>query len=181
MIEHNNEQQIAQEFAEFIATTPIPPASALDEIIIKRVERDLRPVWWQIWSKLTLVQVVAGLLTLSLCPQFGLGFGLHNEFLHTLHVTTTSPIFYLLCGLLFVSAGATLAGLILPRAAIRAFSQQKYLFFTLYTVLAYITLVTLGSEAFILSSLAWMVGGWLGNLMMFSVVTRLRLLQINIK
>lgn len=175
MIEHKNEQQIVQEFAEFIAAEPLTPAAALDEMIIKRVARDLRPVWWKIWGKLTLVEVAAGLLTLTLCPQFGLGFGQHNEFLHALHAAATPPVFYLLCGLIFVSFGAALGGLVLPRAAIRTFGRQKYLYFTLYTLLAYLTLVTLGSEAFILSSLVWMVGGLLGNLVTFSAVVRLRL------
>lgn len=176
MTEHNNEQQLEQEFAEFVATEPLAPATALDEMIIKRVARDLRPVWWKIWGKITLVEVAAGLLTLTLCPQFGLGFGQHNEFLHALHSATSLPVFYLLCGLIFVSFGAALGGLVLPHAAIRTFGRQKYLYFTLYTLLAYLTLVTLGSEAFILSSLVWMVGGLLGNLVTFSVVVRLRLL-----
>ncbi len=163
-----------QEFAEFVTVEPLAPATVLDEMIIKRVTRDLRPLWWKTWGKLTLVEVAAGMLTLILCPQFGLGFQ-HNELLHTLHSATTQPIFYLLCGLIFVSLGAALGGLVLPRAAIRSFGGQKYLYFILYTLLAYLALVTLGSEAFVLSSLVWMVGGMLGNLVTFSAVVRLRL------
>lgn len=176
MTEHKDKQQIEQEFAEFVAAEPLAPVAALDEMIIKQVARDLRPVWWKIWGKLTLVEVTAGLLTLTLCPQFGLGFGQHNEFLHTLHAATTPPVFYLLCGLIFVSFGAALGGLVLSSAAIRILGRQKYLYFSLYTLLAYLALVALGSEAFILSSLVWMVGGLLGNLVTFSAVVRLRLL-----
>lgn len=175
MTKHKNEQQMEQEFAEFVAAEPLAPAAVLDEKIIRRVTRDLRPVWWKIWGKLTLVEVAAGLLTLTLCPQFGLGFSQHNEFLHALHSATTQPVFYLLCGLMFVSFGAALGGLVLPRASIRTFHRQKYLYFIIYTLLAYLALVTLGSEAFILSSLVWMVGGLLGNLLTFSAVVRLRL------
>lgn len=175
MTEYENEQQLEQEFAEFVAAEPLAPAAALDEMIIKRVAHNLRPVWWEIWGKLTLVEVAAGLLTLTLCPQFGLGFGQHNEFLHALHSATTPPVFYLLCGLIFVSFGAALGGLVLPPAAIRTFGRQKYLYFILYTLLAYLALVTLGSEAFVLGSLLWMAGALLGNLVAFSAVVRLRL------
>ncbi len=175
MTQLKNEQQLEQEFAEFVAAEPLAPAAVLDEKIVWRVTRDLCPVWWKTWGKLTLIEAAAGLLTLTLCPQFGLGFGTHNEFLHALHSATTPPVFYLLCGLIFVGFGAALGGLVLPRAAIRTFGRQKYLYFILYTLLAYLVLVTLGSEAFILSSLVWMVGGLLGNLVLFSAVARLRL------
>jgi len=176
MIDPQHEQQLEREFAEFVAAEPLPPAAALDEMVSKRVARDLRPPWWKVWGTLTLVEVTAGLLTLTLCPQFGVGFGQHNEFLHALHATTTPPVFYLLCGLLFVSFGAAFGGLILPRGAIRSLGRQKYLYFTLYTLLVYLALVTLGTEAFVLSSLVWMVGGLLGNIVTFNAVIRLRLL-----
>lgn len=174
MIKTRDEQQLEQEFAEFIAAEPLAPSAALDEVILQRVARDLRPARWKIWTRLTLIEVTAGLLTLTICPQFGLGFGQHNQFLHSLHAATTPLVFYLLCGLIFVSFGAGIAGVVLPRAEIRILGRQKYLYFTLYTVLAYLALVTLGSEAFILSSLVWMVGGLLGNIATFSAVVRLR-------
>lgn len=174
MIKNKDEQQRQQEFAEFIAAEPLAPSAVLDEVIFQRVARDLRPARWKIWAKLTLIQATAGLLTLTICPQFGLGFGGHNEFLHSLHAATTPLVFYLLCGLIFVSFGAGIAGVILQRGEIRTLGQQKYLYFTLYTLLAYLALVTLGSEAFILSSLVWMVGGLLGNIVTFSAVVGLR-------
>ncbi len=174
MAKTKDEQQLEQEFAEFIAAEPLAPAPALDEVILLRVARDLCPARWKIWARLTLVQVTAGLLTLTICPQFGVGFGQHNEFLHALHAATTPLVFYLLCGLIFVSFGAGLGGLVLTRAEILTLGQQKYLYFTVYSLLSYFGLVILGSEAFVIISVVWVLGALLGNILTFAAVIRLR-------
>lgn len=174
MTKTKDEQQLEQEFAEFIAAEPLAPTPALDDVILKRVARDLCPARWKIWARLTLVEVTAGLLTLTICPQFGLGFGQHNEFLRALHAATTPPVFYLLCGLIFVSFGAGLGGLVLAPAEIRTLGQQKYLYFTVYSLLSYLGLLGLGSEAFVISSLVWVLGALLGNILTFAAVIRLR-------
>lgn len=174
MTKTKDEQQLEQEFAEFIAAEPLAPASALDKVILQHVSRDLCPARWKIWARLTLVEVTAGLLTLTLCPQFGLGFGQHNGFLHALHAATTPLVFYLLCGLIFVSFGAGLGALVLTRAEILTLGQQKYLYFTVYSLLSYFGLVILGSEAFVIISLVWVLGALLGNILIFAAIIRLR-------
>ncbi|MGK2907211.1 MAG: hypothetical protein ACSLFH_12830, partial [Desulfuromonadales bacterium] len=81
---------------------------------------------------------------------------------------------YLLCGLIFVSFGAGLGGVVLTRAEIRTLGQQKYLYFAVYSLLTYLGLLVLGSEAFVISSLIWVLGALLGNVLTFTAVTRLR-------
>ena len=170
----NNEQQMMREFAEFIEADPVAPGKQMDEAILSMVEKNLRPSLWRVYSKFTLVEVVAGLATLTICPQFGLGLGQHNQFLHSLHSSTSPAIFYLLCGLFFVILGAGLSGLVLNREEIRTVGNNKYLFFMVYSFLAYICLVVLGSQAFVVSSLVWVVGALLGNILGFEAVVRLR-------
>ena len=170
----NNEQQLIREFAEFIEVTPVAPGEQMDEVVFRLVEKDLRPAGWKVYSKFTLVEVTAGLATLTVCPQFGLGFGQHNQFLHTLHSSTSPAIFYLLCGLFFVTFGAGLSGLALTREEIRTVGNNKYLYFVVYSFLAYFCLVALGSQAFVLSSLIWVLGAFLGNILAFEVGVRLR-------
>jgi hypothetical protein len=138
------------------------------------VGKDLRLPLWKVYTKFTIVEVTAGLLTLTICPQFGLGFGQHNEFLHALHVAASPVIFYLLCGLFFVILGAALGGLVLNRDEIRSFCNNDNWYFAGYCILTYLTLVALGAEVFVLSSLTWMLGAMLGNLFGFGAVIRLR-------
>lgn len=170
----NNEQQMMHEFAEFIEADPVTPGEKMDKAILRLVEKDLRPARWKVYSKFTLVEVGAGLATLTVCPQFGLGFGQHNQFLHTLHASTPPVIYYLLCGLFFVIFGAGLSGLVLNREEVRTVGNNKYLYFVVYSFLAYFCLVTLGSQAFVASMLAWVLGALLGNILAFEAVVRLR-------
>jgi hypothetical protein len=169
-----SDQKLLKEFGGFIAAEPIAPDKETDESILRMVENDLRPALWKIYTKFTLVEVGAGLLTLAICPQFGLGFGQHNEFLHAMHLGTPPAVFYLLCGLLFVILGATVGGLVLSRDEIRTVGYGKYFYFAGYSALAYLAFVTLGVEIFVASSLTWLLGAMLGNLLGFGAVIRLR-------
>ena len=174
MEETKFEQTMLKEFAEFADAKPVAPGESADEAILQMVGKDLRPALWKVYTKFTIVEVAAGLLTLTICPQFGLGFRRHNEFLHALHLATPPVVFYLLCGLFFVILGATLAGLVLNRDEIRSCHSNDHWYFAGYSILTYLTLVALGVEIFVLSSLTWMLGAMLGNLLGYGAVIRLR-------
>lgn len=169
-----NEQEMRQDFVEFIDTEQIAPGKHLDEAVLARVKKDLQPAWWKVYGKLTLIEVTAGLATLAICPQFGFGFGQHNQFLHALHSSSPSAVFYLLCGLFFVLIGGVMGGLILNRAEIRTAGRSKYLYFTVYSALAFLILLALGTEVFVVSSLVWIIGALLGNILGFEAAIRLR-------
>jgi hypothetical protein len=168
------EQAMLKEFAEFADAKPAAPGESADEAILQMVGKDLRPTLWKIYAKFTLVEAAAGLLTLTICPQFGFGFGRHNEFLHALHLATPPAVFYLLCGLFFVIFGAAMAGLVLNRDEIRSCRNNDNWYFAGYSILAYLTLVAFGAEVFVISSLTWMLGAMLGNLLGYGAVIRLR-------
>jgi len=170
----DSEQEMLRQFAKFIDADPAAPSRGTDEVVLRMVAQDLRPALGKIFAKLTLVQVAAGLVTLTLCPQFGLGFGAHNEFLHRLHAATSPASFYLFCGVLFVTLGAVLGGLVLTRPEIRAVSQTRNRYFALYSLLAYVTLVALGPEVFVASSLTWIVGAMFGNALGYGAAIQLR-------
>jgi hypothetical protein len=169
-----NEQEMLDEFFEFVQAEPVAPSKDIDGTVTKLVAKDLMPAPMKVYRKFVLVQVFSGLLTLAVCPQFGLGLYGHNEFLHSLHTMTTPAIFYLFCGLLFVILGAGVSGLVLTHAEIRTVGGNKFLFFAIYSVLAFFMLVTLGAEVFILSSITWILGAFLGNTLGFEAVIRLR-------
>ncbi len=169
-----NEQETLQEFTYFIESEQIVPGDHLDGAVLNMVRKELRPALWKVYGKLTLVEATAGLLTLTICPQFGFGFGQHNQFLHALHSSTPPAVFYLLCGLFFVIFGATLGGLILNQAEIRTVGRSRYFYFAVYSVLAFLILLALGTEAFVISSLVWILGALLGNILGFEAAIRLR-------
>ena len=170
----DSEQRVLREFVEFIEVDLAAPSRKADKTVLAMVAKDLQPALRTIFGKLTLIEVACGLSTLAICPQFGLGVGKHNEFIHTLHAATPSVVFYLLCGLFFVSIGAILSGLVLSQTEIRALGNSKYSYFFGYSVMAYLVLVGLGAEAFVAGSMSWMLGALLGNVLGFESVVRMR-------
>jgi len=168
------ERQLMREFSEFIDSEPASPGMQVEDAIMRRVAKDLKPVSWKIYGKVFLIEIAGGLATLTLCPQFGLGFGRHDELLHALHSLTPPPLFYLICGLIFVSIGALLSAMLLTRSEVRTMNRSKYAYFIAYSLLVYSVLVVFGAESFLLSSLTWMVGAILGNLLGFEAVSRIR-------
>ena len=171
----DRERELLQEFSEFVEAVPTAPGPVVDAAILGRVAAALSPPRWKILLRLAMAQTVGGLLTLSVCPQFGLGFGTHQNALHDLHAALPSVFFYLACGLFFISLGVVCSGLLLRRAELRSLDHLPWRFFLGYGALAYLVLLALGSEAFVLASLAWIVGAVAGNALGFAVTVRLRL------
>lgn len=168
------EPGLLREFAEFVEAAPSAPSQATEQAVLQRVAAELRPPRWKIFSRMGLLQTVCGLLTLTLCPQFGLGFGTHQVLLHSSHAALPPAVFYLVCGLFFVSFGALLSGLLLRRAELRALGGLPWGFFLGYGSVAYGLLLALGGEAFMVASLTWIAGTVLGNALGFAATTRLR-------
>lgn len=168
------ERQLRREFAAFVEAPPERPGPAVDAAVLRRVASDLRPSPWKIRARLGWAQAAGGLLTLAVCPQFGVGFGGHLALLHDLHGLLPPVLFHLLCGLLFVSLGAVFGGLLLRPAELRVLGRTPWGFFAGYAVLAYAVLVAGGGEVFAAASLAWPFGALLGNGLGFAAVTRLR-------
>ncbi|MCF6267582.1 MAG: hypothetical protein L3J57_13705 [Desulfuromusa sp.] len=168
-----SESDLLQEFAEFIEAPQVSPGFALDEIVVKRVESSLLRSYWRLFPKLTLIQIITGLATLTICPQFGIGGG-HLPIVHELHSGAPPLIFHLLCGVLFVGFGGLLSGLILRPVESAQISRWRYHYFLAYAATAYLILILAGSEAFVASSLSWIPGAVLGSTAGFSLSCRLR-------
>lgn len=171
----DRERELLQEFSEFVEAVPTAPGPAVDAAILGRVAAEFSPPRWKVLLRLSMAQTAGGLLTLSVCPQFGLGFGTHQVVVHGVHAALPPVFFYLACGLFFISLGVICSGLLLRRAELRSLDRPPWRFFLGYGVLAYLVLLALGSEVFVLASLAWIVGAVAGNALGFALTVRLRL------
>jgi len=162
------------EFVEFVEAAPIAPGQRTDLAVLRMVEKDFHPDPWMVYTKFTLIEVASGLLTLTVCPQFGLGFSQPHPVMDTLHAAMPPTIFYLFCGLFFVILGSTMSALVLSRHEIRTLGKNRFPYFAVYSTLAYLSFLNLGTGFFVASSLGWVFGAMLGNVGGFEVVTRLR-------
>ncbi|ADH84866.1 hypothetical protein [Desulfurivibrio alkaliphilus] len=162
------------EFSAFVEARPIMPRPATEAAIFRLVrERSLFNL--QAFSARFLpVQAVSGLATLAVCPQFGIGGHWGGRLEALLHVSANPWLFYATCGLFFVLFGALLSGLLIGLRPRGAGGLGAYSLFAVYSLVAYLLLSLLGGEAFVLVSLAWLVGALAGNILGFELGGRLR-------
>ena len=104
------------------------------------------------------------------CPQFGIGGRWGGRLEALLHVSAHPWLYYATCGLFFVLFGALLSGL-LTGTQLQAVgvAPRVYRLFAAYSLGAYLLLSLLGSEAFVLVSLAWLLGALVGNILGFEL------------
>jgi len=174
----DQQHQKLDELRRFVDAPELSPRRETDDAVMHRAQVGQRPSSRTVVAKFLAIQFSSGLVTLSICPQFGIGGASHNGVLHALHVHAPPALYYLSCGVLFVLFGALFNGLVANRREIKAIGQGKYLFFGSYSIGAYLALLLLGSESFLLVSLFWILGGAAAHLIGFSLGGRLRALSI---
>ncbi|MDT8423470.1 MAG: hypothetical protein RQ724_06830 [Desulfuromonadales bacterium] len=168
-----DEQQWQREFTDFVNASPQHPSAVTDAAVQEQITTSLHRWQWSVYARLSLVQLASGLATLILCPQFGLGFGA-PLLAHAHHDQLPPLIFYFICGLLFVSLGALLGGLLLPRHALAQLTRRRFRFCCVYALVVYLVLIGLGSDAFVVASLSWIMGATWGNSIGLSLIDHLR-------
>jgi hypothetical protein len=166
------------EFVRFVDAPELSPRRHTDDAVMRQARVGQCPSSRAVVTKFLAIQVSSGLVTLAICPQFGIGSGGHNGFLHALHVNAHPALYYLSCGVLFVLFGALLSGLAANRRELKAIGRSKNVFFGSYSFCAYLALVLLGTESFLLISLFWTFGGFAAHLIGFGLGRRLRTLSV---
>ncbi|PWI32852.1 hypothetical protein DI392_13620 [Vibrio albus] len=170
---NNDEKNAFRDFVKFLKTKPVVPDRRVDDAILQMVEKDLCLPVWQIYAKMLFISVSTGLMSLTVCPQFGIG---QETFIfQSLHATGSDIVLHLFCGLFFVTVGASVSAAVLKRSEIQAISQLKYAFFLGYSFVSFTLLIAFGKDAFVISSLFWVLGAILGNILGFESVVKLRL------
>jgi hypothetical protein len=170
----DQEKMDRKEFAEFVDAEPVSPRKETDAAIYRLARRNFRPVAWVLLARILLVQISSGILTLAVCPQFGIGSNTHNVLLHSFHSLGNPSVYYLSCGILFVLFGAALNGFITNRKGLISLGKSRYAYFSAYSVCAYGIFGALGAEVFLVGGIFWILGAALGNIIGFEMGVRLR-------
>lgn len=100
-----------KEFLEFITSNEAPPAN-LKEL----TQKDIRFTFnrFNIIFKFGLLQITGALITLSFCPQFGVGMSEGHGITHILKMYGDA-VCASFCGALFLSAGSLLASFVMDQ------------------------------------------------------------------
>lgn len=158
----SNEEWLA-EFQEFLAAPEARPPQAISDRILAIVHKDLNPPAWLVFSKVAMIHVFVGTLSLLACPQFGVGplqgYGLMNFLMQFGH-----SVCMLACGAFFVSGTALVASLVLRPEEVRVVRKTELLQFAILSLLSVGVFLCLGTSVVVSLFSIWFAGSVLGGL-----------------
>lgn len=161
--------KLEEEFKEFLDEPAFGPPASLSERVLSEVHKKLNPNSWLVFSKLSLVHFFGGLITLSMCPQFGINLlgadlGLIKVFYRfgTYGCVTA-------CGALFISLTTILALITLRPEEIRKVRQLWFLQIATLSLLSLGVFLMLDADILWSFAIFWIIGGLLGGLMTLEV------------
>lgn len=161
--------ELNQEYREFQKDGEFTPPPIVSEAILARVESDLNPSAWRVFSKIAAVHFLVGLVTLSLCEQLGVrllgeGAGLMHYFM------VLGPHGCMAaCGAFFIGSSLLLGSWILSPDEVRALRRHRWLQVAALVLLSLGALVMADAEIVLGFALAWILGSWLGGVGMLEL------------
>lgn len=172
-------EETNKEFQEFMEADPVAPPREISEKLLAFVRRELNPSPWLIFSKLSFIHLVVGVLTLSLCPQFGVRFLGEGPGVMRLFVPFGAYGCIALCGAFFVGMSLFASGMILQLEELRVLRGHRVLQISALTLLSLGFFVMMDAEILIGFGVAWALGSILGGITLLEAgrLLRLKLIQ----
>ena len=160
-------KEIQKEYQEFLATSSATPPVRLQQELFQRVNKDLNPSISRVFSKLSLIHLGTSLVTLSVCPQFGLstfktGLGLNHLFMQLGELGCEVA-----CGSFFLGTTAVAATLLMRPEEIRTLRKHKYFELAALTLMSLGAFMMLNASLVLNLALAWSAGSILGGAFFF--------------
>lgn len=146
--------------------------SSLNEKIKTSIHDQLHPKMSYLIAKLFAIHIATAVITLSLCPQFGIrAFKFSFNLMHSFMVFGL-PICNFLCGLFFTATSVIIASLILKRDEIRALKFHKSLASASLILSSVGFFSIMNPNLFLEFSLLWLLGALLGVVVTLETTSR---------
>jgi hypothetical protein len=147
--------------------------TSLNEKIKKQVYNNLHPKMSTLIAKVFAIHLATAILTLSVCPQFGLKLlKLPVNLMHSF-MTLGLPACNFLCGIFFTATSMIMASLILRRDEVRALKFQKILAASTLILSSIGFFSIMNPNLFLEFSFLWLAGAILGVVLTLEVSTRI--------
>ncbi len=151
------------EFAAFLVSTEVVPPQGLSAKILSGVQVALNPNAWAVFAKLALLHFFSAVVTLSVCPQFGLrtfgeGMGLMHTFMGLGEYGCRVA-----CGGLFTGVTLALCGLLLRPEEVRVLRSHELLQVGTVTFLSLGAFIMLDAEIALGFAMSWLLGAILSG------------------
>lgn len=160
--ETNDFKQWLNDFHEMIEADSINPPVSVSEQIRKTIHSELNPSAFNVFMKLALTTALAGYLSTSFCPQFGIGTKSGGIMPYIMSISPLLCNFA--CGLIFVGTGALTATLILNKSELRVLRRTKFLQVSALSALSLGLFVCLGAAQLFALEWLWFLGGISGGI-----------------
>lgn len=157
------ENNLLNDFKEFIECGSSPVPKEISESILKNTFRILNPSPWLVFAKIFSIQLLTGLILLAICNQFGINpfqtnFSLSDYFMKLGHNTCM-----FLCGFIFIGFGMCVGRIILRKEEFRVLQNHFGLQIFALSLLSLGAFLAVGAEITLLIGLLWFLGAILGG------------------
>jgi len=132
------------EFLKFINSKEVIPSSELDNKVKSQISSSLSITLSKVVRKLSIVHFVSAILTLSFCPQFGIGPVGGGEGITSLVLQYGQLVCGLFCGTIFMGTTAFISLFVFNKAEITVLYKNSFWLFPFIAVLSVIVLMLLG-------------------------------------
>lgn len=168
MKEKIDPKEWADEFKSFMDAAPIAPPQNVRENVLNYVHKELNPSSFKVFSKISLIHVVVGFVSLLMCPQFGFS-PLGNMGLMSVLMKYGDAVCMLGCGAIFVGGTALISSFALRPEEVRVLRKTKALQFAVLGILSIGAFLCLGAEVLEGLTLIWMLGSLVGGLLSLEI------------
>jgi hypothetical protein len=166
---------IKNEFEDFKNAESVTPPQGVSDQILARVQNNLNPSAWRVFAKLAGIHVVTALVTLSICPQFGIrvfgsGTGLMGYFM-----SLGKYGCMVACGCFFLGSSVLVAIALMRPEEIRVIRSRRLFELGALTLLSLGFFIMLQAQVVLGIFVAWTFGSLLGGILVLEAGWNLRL------
>ncbi|WP_127716815.1 hypothetical protein [Halobacteriovorax sp. HLS] len=162
------------DFKKFVTHEKDKTPRELKEDVCTQITTKLNPSHALIYSKLLTSQLFFGVISLTFCPQFELSLTNNYDLFHYFHRTFGAHICMILCGAVFMGAGAILSSLLLSITEIKKIYQSRFLYFTSLTGIFISLFFVYGVEIYLKMASLWAIGSIVSAIVIFKSAITLR-------
>lgn len=171
---------IDDEFKHFILNAHLKPSLNTSKNLLTNIEEELSPCRRRMTLKLISIQVLLGLITLIIYPQFSHNFVQYDLILTYLNKTVSGDLRTIIQGSIFFFPGSVAAAYILSFSELKRVSSSRLLCFTLQAAICLLLFMLLETNLNLKLYGLWMLGATGGGIILFELNRWIRTFAIAI-
>lgn len=150
---------IKNEFNEFTSDSSLIMPLTLEKNVMTYIKNKLNPNISTVFLKACIIQLLAGGLLISICPQLGVGFSYHS-YLMELLMHFGHQVCTFICGSLFFILGVLGNFSMLSKEEFALYYYKSFQFQILILIVSLSILLLLGAKGQLLIFTIWSLGGF---------------------